>query len=79
MGGKSKPANRNKYWMCPFFKWDGEKDVNCEGGRISFPSRDAANEYMNTFCADNPGWENCTVAKKLYEYYERTEEDYEKR
>ena len=79
MSGKNKPANRNKYWACPFFKWDGAKDINCEGGRITFPSPDAANEYMNTFCAHNPGWENCTVAKTLYEYYERTEEDYEKR
>lgn len=70
----SKPANRNKYWTCPFFKWDGKTDVNCEGGRISFPSEEAANEYMTAFCANNPGWENCTVAQKLCDYYERTEE-----
>ena len=67
-----RPANRNRYWACPFWKWDGDMTVNCCGGRIVFPSRKAADEYMTAYCANNPGWENCTVAKKLYDFYERS-------
>lgn len=71
----SKPANRNKYWSCPFWKWDGQKEINCEGGRIVFPSPQAASDYMDRFCADNPGWRRCTVAEALYEWLERETEN----
>ena len=70
----SQAANRHKYWACPFFKWDAAKDVNCEGGKISFPTSEAANAYMNAYCANNPGWETCSVAKALYEFYEKQED-----
>lgn len=68
--GKHKPANRNLYWACPYWKWDARMEVNCEGGRISFPSAASANEYMRSYCASLTGWKHCTVAKKLTDYYE---------
>lgn len=63
-----KPINRSKFWACPFFKWDAEHAVHCEGGRIAMPSRPVANAYMNAYCAGD--WEKCTVAQGLTKYYE---------
>ena len=68
--GKLKPANRNLYWSCPYFQWDGKTCVNCEGGRISIPSEAIAVDYMYRYCASAKGWKNCTVAKALTKCYE---------
>ena len=71
---KDTPAGRHKYWSCPFFKWDGHYGISCEAGRTTFPDQDTANEYMNQYCASNPGWKKCSLAAKLYDFYEKKEE-----
>ena len=64
MGRKKKyyHVNRRKSWECPYFKWDGTNFLSCECGRPAFPSRQAANEYMNEHCASVRGWESCSLA-----------------
>lgn len=63
-----KPINRSKYWRCPYFRWDAEHAVHCEGGRVAMPSRTFANQYMTAFCAGD--WKQCSVARALDKYYE---------
>lgn len=65
-----RPANRHKSWVCPFFKWDGKKEIHGECGKITFPSRATADEYMTNYCADNPGWKKCPIADAIYHYYD---------
>lgn len=60
--------NRHKYWLCPFFKWDGPEEISCEGGRPRFPDKYAANAYMNDYCSGS--WKECTLAIALLKYYE---------
>lgn len=66
--------NTIRAWSCPFYTWSERLGVHCEGGRLRFPDKDAADEYANRYCAENSGWKNCTVARALLRYYERTEE-----
>lgn len=70
--------NRHKYWVCPFFKWDGKMEISCEAGRVQFPTKDSANEYMNAYCACDTNWKGCTLAAALLKYYEDMEEKHEK-
>jgi hypothetical protein len=60
---------RNKTWKCPYFKWDGRREVSCEGGRIRFPDGRAAGGYMTAFCAGD--YRRCTVAQALEDFYAR--------
>lgn len=72
----SRAANRHKYWACPFFRWDGYADVHCgDGSKIIFPDPDTANAYMTAYCASNPGWQACSVARALYDYYDEHDEE----
>ena len=32
----------NKTFACPFFTWDERLAVHCEGGRVTFPDKEAA-------------------------------------
>lgn len=66
----------HKYFVCPFFKWDEEKKVACEGGsKLLFPNKNVACEFMDRYCANNPGWKMCTFAQTLLRYHERNEEN----
>lgn len=60
----------HKTWTCPFFTFDEPRRVHCEAGRIGFPDRPTANGYMNRFCAGGNGWQKCSLACALVEYYE---------
>lgn len=63
----------NKTFACPFFKWDERLCVHCEGGRVTFPDKAAAQEYIDRYCAAAQWWQACTVASTLLRYYERTD------
>lgn len=62
----------NKTFICPFFKWDERLGVHCEGGKVVFPDRAAAEDYIDRHCGAG-GWRNCSVASSLLRYYERTD------
>ena len=69
----------NKTYRCPFFKWDERLCVHCElGTRIKFPDIKVRGRYVDLFCANNPGWEKCSVADSLNKYYEENENGKEK-
>lgn len=70
----SDPTNRNKLWICPYWKWDGVRTIHCEGGSLQFPTRECADAYMLAYCGANPEWQRCSVARALNEYYEKIEE-----
>ena len=70
--GVSAVGYSNKTFACPFFKWDERLCVHCEGGRVTFPDKAAAQEYIDRYCAAQ-GWQACTVASALLRYYERTD------
>ena len=46
---------------------------------MEFPDRKAATEYADRYCADLNGWKECSVAASLLRYYERKEDQCEKR
>lgn len=71
--GVSAVGYSNKTFACPFFKWDERLCVHCEGGRVTFPGKEAALEYIDRYCAAAQGWQACTVASTLLRYYERTD------
>ena len=66
----------HRAWTCPFFKWDKQQLVGCEGGKLCFPDKESAIAYMDTYCAhDENGWKKCSVAASLLEYYDRLEKE----
>lgn len=65
----------SRAWACPFLKWDEKLKVHCEGGCVAFPDRDAYTEYTGRYCANVPGWQDCSLAASLMRYYERTDDD----
>ena len=62
-----------KTWCCPFWQWKKPLEVHCEGGCLVFPDAEARRLYIGRHCATINGWEDCTIAKNLMEYYERAE------
>jgi hypothetical protein len=65
-----------KAWQCPFFVWDDVCRVCCEGKCvINFPDRTEAKKYIELYCASDGGWKNCSAARMLLSYYERTQEE----
>ena len=62
----------HKAWTCPFFRWDEQTVVGCEGGKLRFPDKESAVEYMDAFCASQTcDWKKCSVAAALLKYYDR--------
>lgn len=57
-------------FQCPFFRWDERKKVHCEGGVLALPVPELR-RYMDSYCANMPGWKSCPIAKGLEEYYDR--------
>ena len=45
--------------------------VPCEGGCVAFPAREAAAEYARRYCGAVDGWQACSIAQGLRQYYER--------
>ena len=65
----------HKAWTCPFFKWDDQKNVGCEGGKLCFHDKASAVEYMDKYCAGTcNSWKRCSVAASLLNYYDRKED-----
>lgn len=60
-------------YCCPYFRWEGNLCVHCEGGVMTFKDRDAQAHYIDAYCADHPGWQGCTVAQNVNDFYERKE------
>lgn len=57
-------------YACPYFSWEDNKSVNCEGGKLKFETREDRDRYISQYCAACPGWKNCTIAMSLNEKYE---------
>ena len=74
IGGRDMKES-HKTWSCPFFVWDERLAVHCEGGRPRFPDYEAADKYTGDYCAGGQGWKDCTLAKNLMAYYQRTEDN----
>ena len=51
--------------MCPYYFSDYIDGVNCECGKLRFKSTKHARQFFEQYCANNPGWEQCTLAKHL--------------
>ena len=64
-----------RLWACPFFRWDEREQIHCEGGVVSFPDRESCAGYAGKYCGSVQGWKDCTIAKSMADYYERTESD----
>ena len=60
-------------FICPYYRWSRGVRVCCEGEcRVSFPDRETFDQYVGTYCANLPGWEECTLAQARTKYYEQT-------
>ena len=63
----------HKKWACPFYQSDMKLCVHCErGSRVRFPDLSAENDYADRHCASATGWKDCSIAKSLLKFYERT-------
>jgi hypothetical protein len=60
-------------YQCPFFRWEDQLKIHCEGGVLRWPCYEAMQNYIDAFCACSPGWKNCTVAQNVNDFYERKE------
>ena len=61
------------YFCCPYFRWEQKLKLYCDAGRIDFKDMEDRRSYVYTYCACNPGWENCTLAKNITKRYDRKE------
>lgn len=62
------------YWhynfICPYFVWDTEKAVGCEGNHsIKFDRKEDAKRFMRDYCADWK-WGMCPHALTMNKKYE---------
>ena len=64
-----------KTWMCPFWCWEDHLKLHCDGAALGFKSPQARQEYIGRYCANNPGWEGCPIAKALVKECEGSEVD----
>lgn len=65
----------SRLWACPFLKWDERLKVHCEGGCcVSFPDARARAGYIAQYCANMQGWQGCTIAAALLDYYDRRDD-----
>ena len=49
--------------------------MSCEFCRMVFPDDYTKRDYTERYCASLEGWENCSIAGALLNFYERTEAD----
>lgn len=61
-------------YQCPFFKRGEYLRLDCEGGVLSFPDKEARVEYVMSFCANPINWKKCSIAHCLENYYDRKDE-----
>lgn len=59
-----------KTWVCPFWKWEERLTVYCEGAKTEFRTPGARTAYIDRFCANIPGWEQCPLAAELSKCFE---------
>lgn len=53
-------------FICPYYQADNrDGGVACECGKIKFGSKKYARLYWGMYCANNPGWEECSLAKHM--------------
>ena len=67
-----------KAMECPYFSWEDKLFLHCEMGVQEFPDRQARDEYVDAYCGDPLHYRNCTLARVLGEFYERTGKTLEK-
>lgn len=62
-------------FVCPYFIWEdtpqNNYNVHCECGTRVFNSVEERDRFISLFCADNPGWQNCSCARIRCEMYEK--------
>ena len=63
----------HRQWACPFFRWDEQLKLHCEGCHVTFPDKEAAVKFFDVRCASLQGYKTCEVAKMLEDHYLRTE------
>lgn len=65
-------ASGRPEFVCPYYQWSRGLRVGCEGEcRVSFPDRQAKEEYVAQYCANLPGWGRCSLARAKNRFYER--------
>lgn len=64
-----------KTYACPFWKWENGLSMSCECCRMDFPDKDTKSDYAQQYCASVEGWKNCSVARALNEFYEKSGEE----
>lgn len=63
-------------FACPYYRTDAKDgSISCDCGKIKFGNRREALRYFGEFCANNPGWEQCTLAKHMTAKLLREDED----
>jgi hypothetical protein len=59
-------------YQCPYWKWAEKLNLYCQGGKITFPDRQARLDFLHSYCASPAGWNACPLAQGLTQAYERS-------
>lgn len=64
---------------CPFVKTDelgkrGRNVLSCERGKLIFNDKESMRIFMAKYCGSLYGWESCSLAGSLIDYYKNREE-----
>lgn len=58
----------NLIMICPYYRGDyKDGSMICDCGKIKFGSKANMKKYMRRYCANNPDWQKCTLAKHMTE------------
>ena len=53
-------------FICPYYRADTKEGwIRCDCGKLMFGDRKEALRYFGQYCANNPGWERCSLAKHM--------------
>lgn len=59
---------------CPFYMYEKNGKLSCEGASLKFPDKDARSEYVLKYCTNSYGWRKCPIAHYMENYYFRKDE-----
>ena len=57
--------------QCPFYKFERDRNLYCEGGKIKFMSNEHRKEFISEHCGRLENWRQCTLAMHLNREYEK--------
>lgn len=58
--------------QCPFYKFERDLKLHCEGGQVYFKDKEHRKAFLKRNCGSLTGWKTCVLAVHLCRQYEKT-------